>query len=119
MQKHEKHVEEVSLSHSTFGPDSVTRFTHKSCTGARLSGIPKAAVKNIEATSPMLEEIKYLRQLNKILYLTNMSLFGIYVESTPLQKSSKIPHLGFAQGPNHGFHVFENGSALLHCSHNG
>ena len=30
---------------------------HKSCTDAKLSGIPKAAVRKIEATSPMLEEI--------------------------------------------------------------
>ena len=41
--------------------DSVTRFTHSSCTGAKLSGIPKAAVRKIEATSPMFEEIKYLQ----------------------------------------------------------
>lgn len=40
------------------GRPSVTRFTHKSCTGARPSGIPKAAVKKIEATSPMFEEMR-------------------------------------------------------------
>lgn len=43
------------------GGPSVTRLTHRSWTGIRPSGIPKAAVKNIEATSPMFEDIMYLR----------------------------------------------------------
>ena len=34
------------------GSPSVTRFTHSSCTGARPSGMPSAAVKKMEATSP-------------------------------------------------------------------
>lgn len=43
------------------GGPSVTRFTHRSWTGIRPSGIPKAAVKNIEATSPIFEDIIYLK----------------------------------------------------------
>ena len=43
------------------GGPSVTRLTHKSWTGIRPSGTPNAAVKNIEATSPIFEEIMYLQ----------------------------------------------------------
>ena len=43
------------------GRPSVTRFTQRSCTGIRASGSPRAAVKKIHTTSPMLEEIRYLR----------------------------------------------------------
>lgn len=43
------------------GGPSVTRLTHRSCTGMRPSGIPKADVRNIDATSPMFEEIIYLQ----------------------------------------------------------
>lgn len=43
------------------GGPSVTRLTHRSWTGIRPSGIPKAAVRKIEATSPILEEIMYLK----------------------------------------------------------
>lgn len=42
------------------GGPSVTRFTQRSCTGMRPSGRPNAAVKNIEATSPIFEDIMYL-----------------------------------------------------------
>jgi hypothetical protein len=42
------------------GKPSVTRFTQSNYTELNDSGIPRAAVKKIEATSPMLEEIKYL-----------------------------------------------------------
>lgn len=42
------------------GGPSVTRLTHKSWTGINPSGIPKAAVKNMDATSPIFEEIIYL-----------------------------------------------------------
>ena len=49
------------------GGPSVTRFTHKSCTGIIHSGIPKAAVKNIDITSPTFEDIMYLtiKRINK------------------------------------------------------
>lgn len=43
------------------GGPSVTRFTQRSCTGIKPSGIPTAAVKNIEATSPIFEDIMYLK----------------------------------------------------------
>jgi len=43
------------------GGPSVTRLTQRSCTGIRPSGIPKADVRNIDATSPMFEEIIYLQ----------------------------------------------------------
>jgi hypothetical protein len=43
------------------GGPSVTRLTHRSWTGIRPSGIPKAAVRKIEATSPIFEEIMYLK----------------------------------------------------------
>ena len=42
------------------GKPSVTRFTHKSYTELKDSGMPSAAVKKIEATSPMFEEMRYL-----------------------------------------------------------
>lgn len=42
------------------GGPSVTRFTQSSCTGIKPSGMPNAAVKKIDATSPMLEEMRYL-----------------------------------------------------------
>lgn len=42
------------------GRPSVTRLTHSSWTGMRASGIPRAAVRNILTTSPMLEEMRYL-----------------------------------------------------------
>ncbi len=42
------------------GGPSVTKLTHKSCTEVKPSGIPSIAVRKIEATSPMLEEIRYL-----------------------------------------------------------
>lgn len=44
------------------GGPSVTRLTHKSWTGMSPSGMPNAAVRNIDATSPILEEIMYLKQ---------------------------------------------------------
>ena len=51
------------------GGPSVTRFTHKSWTGMSPSGMPNAAVKNIDATSPILDEIMYLqRGLNHGIY---------------------------------------------------
>ena len=40
------------------GKPSVTKLTHKSWTGIKASGRPRAAVKKMETTSPMLEEIK-------------------------------------------------------------
>jgi hypothetical protein len=43
------------------GGPSVTRLTQRSCTGIRPSGIPKADVRNMDATSPMFEEIIYLQ----------------------------------------------------------
>lgn len=36
----------------------MTKFTHNNCTGVSPSGTPKAAVKKIDATSPMLLLIK-------------------------------------------------------------
>mmetsp|Transcript_7963 Transcript_7963/g.49175 ORF Transcript_7963/g.49175 Transcript_7963/m.49175 type:complete len:249 (+) Transcript_7963:1120-1866(+) len=42
------------------GGPSVTRLTQSSWTGMSPSGIPKAAVKKILTTSPMLDEIMYL-----------------------------------------------------------
>ena len=39
------------------GGPSVTRFTHSSCTGIRFSGRPSAAVRKMQATSPILDEI--------------------------------------------------------------
>lgn len=44
------------------GGPSVTKLTQRSCTGIKPSGMPKAAVKNIHATSPMFEDIMYLQQ---------------------------------------------------------
>ena len=41
------------------GGPSVTRFTQSSCTGMRPSGMPRAAVMKMEATSPMFELIMY------------------------------------------------------------
>jgi hypothetical protein len=38
-----------------------TILTHRSCTGMRPFGIPKADVRNMDATSPMFEEIIYLQ----------------------------------------------------------
>ena len=43
------------------GGPSVTRLTQRSCTGMRPSGMPRAAVKKMLNTSPMLLEIMYLR----------------------------------------------------------
>ena len=40
------------------GRPSVTRFTQSSCTGMRASGRPRAAVRKMETTSPMLEEMR-------------------------------------------------------------
>lgn len=37
---------------------SLTKFTHSSWTGIRASGRPRAAVKKMDTTSPMLEEIR-------------------------------------------------------------
>jgi hypothetical protein len=42
------------------GGPSVTRLTHSSCTGIMPSGMPSMAVRKIDATSPMLEDIMYL-----------------------------------------------------------
>ena len=42
------------------GRPSVTRLTQSSWTGIRASGRPRAAVRKIHTTSPMLEEIRYL-----------------------------------------------------------
>jgi hypothetical protein len=47
------------------GGPSVTRFTQRSCTGISPSGMPRAEVRKMEATSPMFDEIMYLR-FNKI-----------------------------------------------------
>lgn len=43
------------------GGPSVTKFTHRSCTGIIHSGIPNAAVKNMDITSPTFEDIMYLQ----------------------------------------------------------
>jgi len=43
------------------GGPSVTRFTHSSCTGTKPSGIPNAAVMKMEATSPIFDDIMYLK----------------------------------------------------------
>merc|ERR1712038_1485505 len=40
------------------GRPSVTKLTQRSWTGIRASGRPRAAVKKMETTSPMLEEIR-------------------------------------------------------------
>ncbi len=40
------------------GRPSVTRLTHSSWTGIRASGRPRAAVRKMETTSPMLDEIR-------------------------------------------------------------
>ena len=42
------------------GDPSVTKLTQRSCTEENPSGIPKIAVKKIENTSPIFDEIKYL-----------------------------------------------------------
>lgn len=42
------------------GGPSVTRFTHRSCTGIIHSGSPRAAARNMDITSPTLDEIIYL-----------------------------------------------------------
>ena len=42
------------------GRPSVTKFTHNSCTGISASGIPRAAVRKMLTTSPMLDDIRYL-----------------------------------------------------------
>ena len=39
------------------GGPSVTRLTQSSCTGINPSGIPSAAVRKMDTTSPTLEEI--------------------------------------------------------------
>ena len=39
------------------GGPSVTRFTHRSCTGIRPSGMPSAAVRKMDTTSPTFDEI--------------------------------------------------------------
>ena len=44
------------------GRPSVTKLTHSSWTGIRASGRPSAAVRKMHTTSPMLEEIRYLRE---------------------------------------------------------
>ena len=36
------------------GGPSVTKLTHSNCTGIRFSGRPKAAVRKMQATSPIL-----------------------------------------------------------------
>ena len=107
--------------------DSVTRFTHSSCTGAKLSGIPKAAVRKIEATSPMFEEIKYLELFFCCRTVNNRCI--------PIKLNNQFPgalevlqegdsrlwlfHQNVSEAPNHRFHVLEDGSSLLHCCHNG
>ena len=40
------------------GSPSVTKLTQSSCTGMRASGIPRAAVRKILTTSPMLEDMR-------------------------------------------------------------
>ena len=40
------------------GSPSVTRLTHRSCTGISASGIPSAAVRNMLTTSPILEDMR-------------------------------------------------------------
>mmetsp|Transcript_50994 Transcript_50994/g.84528 ORF Transcript_50994/g.84528 Transcript_50994/m.84528 type:complete len:285 (+) Transcript_50994:864-1718(+) len=49
------------------GRPSVTRLTHRSCTGTSASGMPRAAVRKIHATSPMLEEIRY--RMNALVFM--------------------------------------------------
>lgn len=44
------------------GGPSVTKFTQSNCTGIKHSGMPKAAVKKMEMTSPTLDDIIYLHQ---------------------------------------------------------
>lgn len=42
------------------GGPSVTKLTHRSCTGIIHSGIPSAAVKKMDMTSPTFDDIMYL-----------------------------------------------------------
>lgn len=44
------------------GGPSVTKFTQSNCTGIKHSGMPNAAVKKMEMTSPTLDDIIYLHQ---------------------------------------------------------
>ena len=49
------------LNHNAItGEPLVIRFTHRSWTGKVLSGMPRAAVKNVAATLPIFDDIKYL-----------------------------------------------------------
>ena len=41
------------------GKPSVTKFTHRSCTGHKVSGMPNAAAMKMHTTSPMFEETMY------------------------------------------------------------
>ena len=45
------------------GRPSVTRLTQSSWTGIRASGKPRAAVRKIQTTSPMLDEMRYLKNV--------------------------------------------------------
>ena len=52
------------------GKLSVTRFTQRSCTGIKASGMPRRTVKKIETTSPMFEEtVKAFDEIVRILLL--------------------------------------------------
>lgn len=45
------------------GGPLVTKFTHKKWIGIKPSGIPNAVVKNIETTSPIFQDIMYLKSI--------------------------------------------------------
>lgn len=52
------------------GGPSVTRFTQRSCTGIIHSGSPRAAVKNMDITSPTLDEIMYLQKKEAVNFIS-------------------------------------------------
>ena len=56
------------------GGPSVTKFTQRSCTGIKPSGKPNAAVKKIDATSPIFDDIIYLSH-QKLGYVTTVTNF--------------------------------------------
>lgn len=66
------------------GGPSVTKFTHSSCTGIIHSGIWRAAVRNMDITSPTLEDIMYLHIKGTMSKMLMVEILCVHINITNL-----------------------------------
>lgn len=77
------------------GGPSVTKLTQSNYTDVKLSGIPRRAVKKIERTSPIFDEIRYLMNAFILLYIDLPSSIAFTIVAK-LSSANTISDANFA-----------------------